>query len=170
MSCFSTLTKSAFVLRTGKPRGTTIDRSKSSHMYHKAREHYKRAVKKHHEYILKRYQEDEWYRQNLELQDITEEKVKECDRIAAGPNREHVATAAERERRSNTYYLKPTTAGGASTIAIPICRKGKIGIGNRFVDKETVLPRNQRTPTGSGNIGAVDKVGLSQAQQLTRWD
>ena len=31
--------------------------------------------------------------------------------------REHVATAAEREHGSNTYYLKQPTAGGAGTNA-----------------------------------------------------
>ena len=95
---------------------------------------------------------------------MTEEKVKSWDRVAEAPQREHVATAAEREHWSNTYYLKQTPAVGAGTIATTkhpfFAEKRKIGIENKFVDKETMLSRSHKLPTGSGKIGAVGKVGI----------
>ena len=47
--------------------------------------------------------------------------------------------------------------------SIPICRKRKLGIEDMFVDRETVLPRNHKIPTGSGKIGAIGKVVKKQA-------
>ena len=88
-----------------------------------------------------------------DIQGVTEEKIK------AGPKREHVATAAEREHWSNTNFLKQTTAGAVTvaTARHPICRKQKNGIENMFADKETILPQdwNKRH---SGNNSTTQKM------------
>ena len=62
--------------------------------------------------IIDRYSEDERCRVHLQ----SEEKVKEWDRIATLPKREHVPTDAAREHCQSTYSLKQTTAGGAGTV------------------------------------------------------
>ena len=83
------------------------------------RDHYKRAVKKQHKTFSVDIKKTKGVDKNLQSQDITEQKIKECDRIAEGPNRKHVATATEREHWSNTYHWKQTTAGGGDTITTP---------------------------------------------------
>ena len=62
----------------------------------------------------------------------------------------------------NTYCFKQTTAGGEGTVAVkhPDFRTG---IGNMFVDKETILSRSHNIPSGSGKIGTRGKVGIIQA-------
>ena len=93
------------------------------------------------------------------------EKVKEWDRLAEGPKREHVATAAERERWSNTYHLKQTTAGGASTVATAKHLAVQKAQEWHAVDAETILPRNGHMPTGHGKIGTLGTVGTVQAHR-----
>ena len=63
--------------------------------------------------IFDRYLEDNQCRVHLQSEGITEEKVKEWNRIVSGPKREHALAEAEREHWKSTYYLKQTTAGGA---------------------------------------------------------
>ena len=45
----------------------------------------------------KQYQRNEWFRQHVQSQDLTEGKVKSWDRLAEGPKREHIAFATQRE-------------------------------------------------------------------------
>ena len=88
MNCFIILTTSAFVFRTGKPRGKTTGRSERYQLYRKERDLLKSAKKRSKTGILDRYQEDERYRHNLQSEGITKEKVEEWDRLASGPKRE----------------------------------------------------------------------------------
>ena len=67
--------------------------------------------------MLERYRQDKWHRLNFQLQVVNEEQVKTWDRLAEGPKREHVATAAEREHWFNTHDPQQTSEGGASTVA-----------------------------------------------------
>ena len=96
--------------------------------------------------MLERYRQDKWHRLNFQLQVVNEEQVKTWDRLAEGPKREHVATAAEREQAP---WPPPS---------IPICRKQKDGTKNMCVHKEATLLDNHRVPTGSGKIGEVGRV------------
>ena len=90
-----------------KRRGKTLGCNEDSHLYHKAREHHNSAIKKTRlQSILERYLKDDWYRPTLQSQGVTEVKVKEWDSLAEGPKREHVATAAARERWSKNVLLE----------------------------------------------------------------
>ena len=64
-------------------------------------------------HMLEPYRNDKWYRQYFQLQIVNENKWKHAE----GPQREHVATVAEREHWLNTHYLKQTSQGGTSTVA-----------------------------------------------------
>ena len=77
--------------------------------------------------MLERSRPDKWYRLTLQSQVINEEQVKAWNRLAEGPIRAHVATAAEREQAP---WPSPS---------IPICRKQKDGTNNMFVYKEEIL-------------------------------
>ena len=58
INCFSVPRTTAFVFKTGKPRGKQLLAAKAPKLYHKAREHNKNAMKKLIENILERYQQD----------------------------------------------------------------------------------------------------------------
>ena len=110
ITCYNTLTTSAFVVLTGNRRGESSSIiTFSSHIG-----------------------KDDGYRQTFQSQGVIEEKVKEWDRIA---EREHVATAAKPEHWSKTKNLKQTTASAAGTPR----RKLQNGIENMLVDKKTTL-------------------------------
>ena len=101
-----------------KPSGKTTGCSAESQSYRKVREHYKSSRKnKQYKNTVEQHLEDDGYRQTLQSQGVTEEKVKEWDHLAEGPQREHDATAAERDQGSKTFFLKLTAAGGARTVA-----------------------------------------------------
>ena len=62
------------------------------------REHYKTAQRRSSiKNIPERYLKDNWYRQTLQSQGVTEEKVKEWHCLAEGPKRAHVAGVVVQE-------------------------------------------------------------------------
>ena len=104
MNCFKKLTTIALVVKTVKPRRKTIGSSEIPQLHHEARDHFK-SVK---ENAKPAFFIDIWKVTDIEYifaQNVSQ-KVKEWDRAAEGPKREHVATQAEREHWKSTYYLK----------------------------------------------------------------
>ena len=141
MNGFKILTTSAFVLRTGKLRGKTLGHSDSSQLYLRARDHLKSAKKRSNTSILDRCLEDERYRGQFQSEDITEEQVKEWDRIASGPTRENVATGAQREHWENTYYLKQDQQ--VEQAPWPPHQTSRLAISKRVASRACSSPRKQ---------------------------
>ena len=121
------------------------------------------------ENIFERYPKDDWCRQTLQSQGVTEEKAKEWDRLAEGPRREHVATTAERERSSKTYSSKQTTAGGAGSVATAkhpdFAERYRMASRTCSSTRRQVLARNNTISNGRGKIGTTGKVRRVQGHR-----
>ena len=126
----------------------TIGCSEDSQLYHNARDHYKSAMKKQqYTHILERYLTNDWYRQTLQSQGVTEDRVKEWDRLAEGPKREHVGTAAAREHWSNICHLKRTTAGGARVwMTVLVLSRGTLKVAIQIFDHNCLNSLNFSVP------------------------
>ena len=75
VNCFDILTTSALFL-TESPEGKQLATAKAPKCITRVEEHYKSAVEEQYKNILERYHKDDSCRQNLQSQDVTEEKVK----------------------------------------------------------------------------------------------
>ena len=73
INCFNIVTTSAFVFLRESSERKTICCTEGSQLFHKAREHHKSAVKNS-THLRQRYLNNEWYPQNLQSQDIAQEK------------------------------------------------------------------------------------------------
>ena len=83
------------VFWTGKPWVKTCSSCEGSQLHQKARERNKHAVKKKYTRMLERYRKKHVVSTESTNKIVNEKQVKAWDRLAEGPKREHVATAAE---------------------------------------------------------------------------
>ena len=101
--------------------------------------------------MKKLYLEDDWYRQTLQSQGVTVEKIEEWDRLADGQKREHVATAAERKHWLKNVFLEADDSKWSHRQAPPNLQKAQEW------HREHVLQQRYNTPT-------------QQQKPICKWD